>query len=179
MAQQEKSMPLTPEARQRLAGAMDARRRELRLRWQDVAKAGGISLKTLHSVRTGSSGIAALTERGIEDGLQWAGGSVRAIAAGGDPAPRSVSPPEGRLPILDDPDEEGLLPYLQGVRDVLAAAVARHGTGFTGAQAFADPREAMWWDTVPMTAPQKERLIARTRRLSAEHGGTSQGRNVS
>lgn len=80
-------MPIAPEARQRLADLMEARRRELRLRWQDVAEAAGLALKTLHSVRTGNSGIAALTETGIEDALRWRRGSVSRVIAGGDPAP--------------------------------------------------------------------------------------------
>jgi hypothetical protein len=63
--------PITPEARKRLAEAMEDRREELGLRWQDVAAAGGVSLKTLHSARTGDSGIAPLTRHGIEVGLQW------------------------------------------------------------------------------------------------------------
>ena len=88
-------MTIAPEARQRLARLMDERRRDLRLRWQDVAEAGGISLKTLHSVRTGEAGIAPLTERGIEAGLRWEGGTVEIILGGGDPVP---APPAAKRP---------------------------------------------------------------------------------
>jgi len=78
-------MPIPTEARRRLAAFMEERRTELRMRWQDVAAAGRISLKALHAARTGTSGIRPLTQRGIEDGLRWAPGSVQAILSGGEP----------------------------------------------------------------------------------------------
>ena len=85
-------MPTTPDARHRLAELMEDRRLELGLRWQDVvdaATAAGfkVSLKALHSVRTGTAGLRPLTQRGIEAGLRWEPGSVQAIEDGGDPVP--------------------------------------------------------------------------------------------
>jgi hypothetical protein len=115
------NMPIAPEARQRLARLMDERRRELRLRWQDVAEAGGISLKTLHNVRVGGDGIAPLTERGIETGLRWETGSIGAVLAGGDPVP---APPLVIVP--DSPGRGGgdlhLLPRMSPQERAQAAA---------------------------------------------------------
>lgn len=78
-------MPTTQEARSRLAALMEERRTQLRMRWQDVAEAGRVSLKAIHAARTGTAAIRPLTQRGIEDGLRWAPGSVEDILAGGEP----------------------------------------------------------------------------------------------
>lgn len=71
--------------RDRLAQAMDDRRRFLRLRWDDVAVKGSISYETLRQVRFGTGTMRALTKRGIEEALDWNAGSVDAILAGGEP----------------------------------------------------------------------------------------------
>jgi hypothetical protein len=97
-------MPMTPEARKRLADLMNNRRVELDLRWQDVAEAADLSLKTLYSARQPDGGdISDLTQGKIENGLQWQRGSIERIANGGDPValpPRlaAVAPgqPDGR-----------------------------------------------------------------------------------
>jgi hypothetical protein len=78
-------MPIDPDARQRLADAMEQRRAELRLRWQDVAAKSGVSLKALLNARTGPADIRPLTQRGIEEGLQWPQGTVERILDGLDP----------------------------------------------------------------------------------------------
>src|ERR1017187_678062 len=101
MTGRSKKMPISPEARQRLRDLIDHRRLELRLRWQDVATAGGISLKALHSVRTGNAGIAAPTRGGIEDGLRWQSGSVDSILEGGDPTPLGSRAGSG-VPAIDE-----------------------------------------------------------------------------
>jgi hypothetical protein len=76
-------MPTQPEERRRLAALMDERRLELGLRWQEVASAGGISLRALNNARTGDREIRPLTRRGIERGLRWAPGSIERILSGG------------------------------------------------------------------------------------------------
>ena len=42
--------------RRDLARRMEERRVELRLYWEDVARAGGVSLRALHSARNGDRG---------------------------------------------------------------------------------------------------------------------------
>src|ERR1035441_6988018 len=101
------SMPITPEARQRLADLMDARRQELDKLWQDVARDGGISLKALHTARTGGSSIRPSTRRSIEKGLRWERMSVDRIMDGGDPVPLTP-PPQSYAPAPEaGPDEIG------------------------------------------------------------------------
>jgi hypothetical protein len=87
--------PLDAE-RQRLADFMEDRRADLRLRWEDVAAAGGISVKALHDVRNGTGRPRRNTLRGIDAGLQWEPGSAERILAGGGPRPAN-SWPLGRL----------------------------------------------------------------------------------
>jgi hypothetical protein len=96
---------------------MDARRRELRMRWRDVADLAGISYETLRTLRNGSyGGMRPLTETGIEQALKWAPGSIVAILAGREP--RSIpevesAPTDPAVPVLDelhrlDTDKYGL-----------------------------------------------------------------------
>lgn len=81
---------------------MDARRRELRLRWRDVADAAGISYETLRTIRRGHyDGMRPLTETGIEQALRWAPGSIATILAGGAPPP--IPKPEPAPDPLQDP----------------------------------------------------------------------------
>jgi hypothetical protein len=108
------------ETRRRLADLMDERRGELRLRWRDVADAGGISYEVVRAVRNGTGDIRLLTQRGIEDGLKWEQGSVRAILAGGDPRPL----PQPETPRGGYTAEEQALAdaYIEGLRQARAAA---------------------------------------------------------
>jgi hypothetical protein len=149
-------MPIAPEARQRLARLMDERRRELRLRWQDVAETGGISLKTLHSVRAGGAGIAPLTESGIEIGLQWEAGSIGLIFDGGEPVPivrdeaQLASLERGVNDLMPDMDAamkaqvERQFPAIEAL--IISAAV--DGSVTDGSRIFADPHEAQRWDNL-------------------------------
>lgn len=90
----------------RLDAAMEARRKELRLRWRDVADLAGISYETLRTIRRGQyEGMRPLTESGIERALKWATGSVAAVLAGGEPTPIPELQPEPvdpAVPILDE-----------------------------------------------------------------------------
>jgi hypothetical protein len=86
-------MPTEPDARKRLAALMEEPRLGLRKTWQQVATDSGISLKALHSARSGPSDIRALTRRGIDKGLQWEPGSVDLILDGGDPVPTQPEQP--------------------------------------------------------------------------------------
>ena len=176
-------MSLTTETRQRLAGRMEERRRELRLRWRDVAAAGDIALKTLHSVRTGTAGIAALTEAGIEAGLQWKPGSVRSIVAGGEPEAREPEPAPRSFIDADKNDPE-MRPFVESVlRDQYRSAGIKLLPGQEvpvnpevdaltalkpGHLVFSLEHEQATWDTDLLTVEQKRYVIAKNRKLVAE-----------
>jgi len=165
-------MPITPEARRRLADLMESRRLELGLRWQDVAEVSSLSLKTLHSVRTGGAGISPLTRSGIATALRWSPDSVQKILDGGDPEPLTgpvaVSGPPGVR-------EDNLLhPYLMWVRRDLDLAKARHGPGFAGKDAFTEPHEIAVWDAHVFTVEQRIDTIAKMR-LDAGEAARSDG----
>ena len=157
--------PTAPANRERLAEFMEERRSELRLRWQDVADAGGISIRALQAVRHGTSEIRPLTRAGIEAGLQWAHGSLQMIEEGRDPVPLpSTAPPAPRPLVLTPPgpgdplpapppgflDEAGIArarPYAEAIWQQ-AAALRHSGTADPGgAQMFGEGAEdAATWD---------------------------------
>jgi hypothetical protein len=90
-------MSPTPGQRQRLArlaALMNERRLDLGERWEDIAAAGGPSIKTLREIRNGQGGIPRdLTLRRIDDGMRWVPGSAaRVLDGGGDPEPLPVAP---------------------------------------------------------------------------------------
>jgi transcriptional regulator with XRE-family HTH domain len=64
---------------------MDARRRDLRLTWDEVATRAGINRETLRQIRIGNGDIRPLSATGIEDALGWDRGSIEAILAGDKP----------------------------------------------------------------------------------------------
>lgn len=127
-------MPITPGARRRLAALMDERRAELRLRWRDVAELGGLSYEVIRAVRNGTGDIRLLTQRGIEDGLKWQQGSVRAILNGDDPVPVPDAPPSdderdawlGLPPDMTREERRIVLDYLE-VRRAAERAAERRG----------------------------------------------------
>lgn len=95
-------MDITPEARERLDGLMDARRLELGIPWREVATRAGISYEALRALRNGPGGTADLTARKIDAALEWAPGSVARIGAGGDPAELSAQPEGAAAPATDE-----------------------------------------------------------------------------
>ncbi len=86
-------MAPSSKIRQRLARLMDLRRAELHLRWDDVAETGRTSVATLRRIRNTDVEITADNEVAIEDGLDWARGSVARILAGDDPIPHPAHEP--------------------------------------------------------------------------------------
>lgn len=85
----------TPEARQRLTDAMEARRLELGLTWREVAAAGGLSYEVVRAARTDfSRDMRPLTVAGIAKGLRWTPDSVRRILEGHDPVPLETADEE-------------------------------------------------------------------------------------
>jgi hypothetical protein len=92
-------MPIGPDARQRLATAVDRRQGDLGLPWRDIADAGGLSLKTLYNIRLGKAAeLRSDTPHKLDDGLQWERGSTASILDGGEPtaaAPRPAPSADG------------------------------------------------------------------------------------
>lgn len=87
----------------RLDQAMNDRRLDLDLSWDEVAAAARRSVATLRSIRRGTSQPSDLTKRRIENVLQWDTGSIDAILAGGDPTPLERNPePEPDIADLAD-----------------------------------------------------------------------------
>ena len=98
----------------RLGDLMDQRRGELHLRWRDVAVLSGVSYEGIRAVRNGTGDIRMLTQRGIEDALQWEYGSIRSVQDGGDPVPRSPGEPAAaELPPMTPAELRDVLDYLQ------------------------------------------------------------------
>lgn len=82
------TVKMTPEGHKRLTEAMEERRKELRLRWQDVAAAASLSVETLSALRRpGAQGVRDLTLRAVDAGLQWYPGSAERTLKGDAPAP--------------------------------------------------------------------------------------------
>lgn len=89
-------MPTQPEERRRLAAAMDERRLELGMRWQDVAAAGDVSLRAINNARTGDRDIRPLTRYGIEKGLRWTPGTIERVLSGRRPEPEDEDEDDAR-----------------------------------------------------------------------------------
>lgn len=85
---------------QQLDKAMNDRRLQLRMTWNDLAKAAGISDVTLRAIRRGDNQPSPLTRRRIEDALQWTHGSIEAVLADGEPTPIEQAPADEREPTL-------------------------------------------------------------------------------
>ncbi|MEU6709900.1 hypothetical protein ABZ897_00360 [Nonomuraea sp. NPDC046802] len=74
---------------QHLAELMEQRRLALRLEWNEVAVAAGISAAFLRKIRSGTS-ARPLTIAKLEAALNWAPGSIDSILAGGEPTDLSA-----------------------------------------------------------------------------------------
>lgn len=82
--------------RERLNQFMEERRAELGLTWEEVAARSHLAKATIGAIRAGQPTIRTLTQRALEQGLDWAPGSIRAVLQGGQPAPagqRQLAPP--------------------------------------------------------------------------------------
>jgi len=169
--------------RRDLARRMEERRVELRLYWEDVARAGGVSLRALHSARNGDREIRPLTQRGIEDGLQWPAGYIYAVLRGktppgpdvGDarpPAPASARPePEApedvRLPrdVAAQMEDVALRSIAPEILAQVQGELARN-PGAAGRDIFPDwPKVAEVWDLVSPLSLHERVVYAATARL--------------
>jgi len=81
---------------ERLDAALNERRLNLRMEWNDVAAAIGIRARSLLDIRRGRNGPNPLTARAMDDWLGWEPGSVERLLAGGDPTPRDRADEERR-----------------------------------------------------------------------------------
>jgi hypothetical protein len=174
-------MPSSPDARHRLADLMEHRRRELRLRWEDVARDGGVSQRALQSARLGTAEIRPLTQRGIEDGLRWPSGYVQDVLDGKEPGPvkaamnghgarhaAPVSEPEPSAAEVTIPLETVRLivgPALIGTATSIrrhAEMVLARNEHATGRDIFPDePDLAGMWDCGPdLSVPERSRYAA-------------------
>lgn len=95
---------------------MAARRKELRLRWSDVADLAGISYETLRIIRRGHvEGMRPLTESGIEQALKWVPGSIAEVLTGGKPTPEP------------EPEREPVDPAVELLREAHRIYFERYG----------------------------------------------------
>lgn len=109
-------------ARQQLAATMNRRRAALNIKWDEVARRGGISTATLRRARNGSGDetLTIDTIAAIERGLSWEEGTVEAILTGA-PVPLASAPippaPPGFDPKLwQSYDDVGRQAILDGYR---------------------------------------------------------------
>jgi hypothetical protein len=109
-------------ARQQLATAMNRRRAALNIKWDDVARRGGISTATLRRARNGDGDetLTIDTIAAIERGLSWEEGTVEAMLTGA-PVPQASAPippvPPGFDPKLwQSYDDVGRQAILDGIR---------------------------------------------------------------
>lgn len=112
------SRPETPvETTTPLDAAMNKRRVELGLEWDDLAKHGEVSDSFLRGFRKGRKGARDLTKAKLEDALKWQRGSIDAILAGGQPEPADEIPTIGELLVRHGVIAEDELTELEDIRD--------------------------------------------------------------
>lgn len=76
---------------ERLDQALNRRRLDRRMDWNDVAQAIGISPESLRAIRKGRNGPKEITARALDDWLDWEPGSTERLFEGGEPTPRSAT----------------------------------------------------------------------------------------
>lgn len=109
----------------RLSKAMEQRRIELRMAWQDVAKAAGLSVAGVGAIRRGERDPLPLTRGKLEDALQWQAGSIEAVLAGGEPTPIRDDDNGGNGPDADDDEVRRLRAEVQELRAEIKRLSAR------------------------------------------------------
>lgn len=157
-------MTRTDEAsRERLAAAMDQRRIELRLQWEEVASRAGISTAHLRKFRRGGAELGALARAQLEEALQWAPSSLLLVEAGQDPillpSATSARPAEAEAeesaprPSPHPPRERR--PTVEELRAEIDAHLARMS-----------PEERAKWEQHMEDADRQLELVMMRRRLS-------------
>lgn len=96
------------EPHERLNEAMNARRRELRMQWNQLAAAAGVSAEALRAIRRGDYSPSDLTALRLDEAFQWEPGSVERILA--TPPESEVTTPstaaEAKVPAVEDEEDE-------------------------------------------------------------------------
>jgi hypothetical protein len=153
---------------------MEDRLEQIGMLWQDTARDGGFSLKTLVNLRYGKvENIQARTTHKIDAGFHWERGSVaRVLREEGDPVPLAGGRPLPASAAAAGPDDGTLHPYVMWVRRDLDLAEAKHGLAFTGAEAFGDEREAAVWDEADLAPDIRVLLLAKMRRAQDARSDT-------
>lgn len=110
--------PETPvETTTPLDAAMNARRIELGLSWDEIAAQAGVSTAFLREYRKGRKGARDLTKALLEDALKWKRGSLEELAAGGHAEPADEIPTIGELLVQYGVVTEDELTDLEDHRD--------------------------------------------------------------
>lgn len=93
-----------PESRKRLDELMNERRRELRIKWSEVARRAGMTPQNLLRIRKGDISITWDAADGIDDAMLWTRGSVEAAVLKGR-RPIAAPTPTNRDDQLDLRDD--------------------------------------------------------------------------
>lgn len=117
--------------REQLAAAMNRRRAALHIKWDEVARRGGISIATLRRARKGEGPLTLDTCIAIDRGLSWEEGHTEAILAGA-PTPAESAPTPPAPPGIDpkrwrtyDAERQAQIIELRRLRDQADAALRR------------------------------------------------------
>lgn len=85
---------------ERLAQALDGRRLDLGLTWEETAERAKISAQSLRAIRGGDHRPKPLTARNLEKALEWEPGTVLAVYEG------RIGPEEAREAERERPDDD-------------------------------------------------------------------------
>jgi transcriptional regulator with XRE-family HTH domain len=110
--------------REQLAEEMNERRRQLRMKWTEVARGAGMTPQNLLRIRNGEISVTDDAADGLDHALQWERDSVHEILAGGKPTPLDARPPRRRTPLdpLTSTPQE-IADFLEEVRQTQGDAV--------------------------------------------------------
>ncbi len=142
----------------RLAAAIASRKKQLRLQWEEIAEAAGITSAHLRKFRSGETGLRPATQAGLETALAWQAGAFDRIKAGEQPVPlqHEQAAAEAKAPASPPP---------QGDRQTLLRVVDG------GAVSFTAPRGASEEHIQEMA----NRIAEFARQLNEEYGYTATG----
>jgi hypothetical protein len=109
----------TSDRRKLLERWMNDRRRELRIKWTEVARRSEMSVQNVLRIRKGQISISEDAADGIETALEWEPGSVeRAVREGIKPTPASPPAPAVEPPAVRVEEADRLVEAIRGVLDL-------------------------------------------------------------
>lgn len=105
--------------RAQLAEEMNERRRQLRMKWTEIARRAGMTPQNLLRIRNGEISVTDDAADGLDHALQWERDSVHEILAGRKPVPLDIPRPSRRQrapldPLTSTPEE--IAEFLEEVR---------------------------------------------------------------